>query len=45
VILLNWSGHGLLDLAGYDAYFSGKLTDYELPQEEIDKNTAELRKG
>ncbi len=44
VILLNWSGHGLLDLAGYDAYFAGKLTDYELPQEDIDKNTADLRK-
>ncbi|MCE5218804.1 TrpB-like pyridoxal phosphate-dependent enzyme, partial [bacterium] len=25
VILLNWSGHGLLDLPGYDAYFEGKL--------------------
>jgi tryptophan synthase beta chain len=34
-ILVNWSGHGLVDLAAYDAFFQGKLTDYELPQEEI----------
>ena len=25
VILFNWSGHGLMDLAAYDAYLSGKL--------------------
>jgi tryptophan synthase beta chain len=37
-ILFNLSGHGLLDLSGYDSYMSGKLTDYSLPQEEIDKN-------
>jgi len=30
--LVNWSGHGLVDLAAYDAYFQGKLTDYELPK-------------
>ena len=27
VILFNLSGHGLLDLAAYDSYFSGKLID------------------
>jgi tryptophan synthase beta chain len=37
VILFNWSGHGLVDLAAYDAYLSGKLQKYELPQEEIDR--------
>ena len=37
-ILFNLSGHGLLDLSGYDSYMNGKLTDYSLPQEEIDKN-------
>ncbi len=36
-ILVNWSGHGLVDLAAYDAYFQGKLEDYELPQAEIDE--------
>jgi tryptophan synthase beta chain len=34
-ILFNWSGHGLVDLAAYDAYLSGKLVSYELPDEEI----------
>jgi len=33
VILLNWSGHGLMDLGGYDAYFGGKLADYPLPED------------
>jgi len=37
VILFNYSGHGLMDLLGYDAYLSGKLTDYELPEEELQK--------
>ncbi len=35
-ILFNWSGHGLVDLAAYEAYFRGKLSDHELPQEMID---------
>jgi tryptophan synthase beta chain len=35
VILFNWSGHGVVDLAAYDAYLSGKLTKYEMPEEEI----------
>ena len=43
VILLNWSGHGLMDLSGYDAYFSGKLQDYSFPQEELDANLEELK--
>ncbi len=36
-ILVNWSGHGLVDLAAYDAYFQGKLFDYEMPMAEIDQ--------
>jgi tryptophan synthase beta chain len=35
VILFNWSGHGLVDLAAYDAFMTEKLTQYELPEEEI----------
>jgi tryptophan synthase beta chain len=35
VILFNWSGHGLVDLMAYDAFLTGKLTDHELPAEEI----------
>ncbi len=34
-ILFNLSGHGLLDLSGYDAYQEGRLTDYHMPEEEI----------
>jgi tryptophan synthase beta chain len=34
VIAMNWSGHGLMDLSGYDAYFENKLTDYQLPEEQ-----------
>ena len=35
VIVMNWSGHGLMDLSGYDAYFDGKLFDYKLPEEAL----------
>ena len=35
VILFCWSGHGLLDLGGYDAFFRGKLKDYSLSAEEL----------
>ncbi len=37
VILFNLSGHGLMDLQGYQSFFDGKLNDYELPQEEIQR--------
>lgn len=42
VILFNLSGHGLIDMAAYDQYLSGDLRNYDLSQEEIDKNIAEL---
>ena len=35
VIAFNFSGHGHFDLAAYDAYRNGKLTDYVLPDEKI----------
>lgn len=38
VILFNLSGHGMLDLAGYERFLSGKLEDYSLPQDEIEKS-------
>jgi tryptophan synthase beta chain len=37
VILFNWSGHGLVDMAAYEAYLQGKLADYALPNEEIQR--------
>ncbi|MBU2627459.1 MAG: TrpB-like pyridoxal-phosphate dependent enzyme, partial [Proteobacteria bacterium] len=46
-ILFNWSGHGLVDLGAYEAYFRGNLSDHELPQEVIDtalKDIASLPK-
>ncbi|MCF7853456.1 MAG: TrpB-like pyridoxal-phosphate dependent enzyme, partial [Candidatus Pacebacteria bacterium] len=43
VILIGWSGHGLMDLTGYDAYLSGKLYDYEYPQHEIDESLANIK--
>lgn len=39
VIVFGLSGHGLMDLAGYDAYLSGKLADHELSDEEITEST------
>jgi tryptophan synthase beta chain len=43
-ILFNLSGHGLIDMAAYDQYFSGELTNYELPDTEIAENVAKLEK-
>jgi len=43
VILFNYSGHGLMDLTGYDAYLTDKLTSYELPDEELEKTEACLK--
>jgi len=37
VILFNLSGHGLMDLRGYELYFHDKLEDYALPQKDIDR--------
>ena len=38
VILFNLSGHGLLDLTGYEKFFSGQLVDYPLPEEQLQKS-------
>lgn len=34
-ILLALSGHGHFDLAAYDEYLTGKLADYEYPEEKV----------
>ncbi len=36
-IVFNFSGHGLLDLTGYEKYINNNLEDYELPDAEIQK--------
>jgi len=35
VILFNYSGHGLLDLAGYEKYMTGKLKELSISDDEI----------
>ncbi len=42
VIIFNWSGHGLMDLTGYQAYMEGRLHDYPLPQEDMDRSLKAL---
>src|SRR5256714_1411007 len=36
-ILFNLSGHGNFDMAAYDAHVAGRLEDFTLPQEEIQR--------
>ena len=43
-ILFNFSGHGLIDMAAYDAYFDGELHDYSYPREQIEASLADLPK-
>jgi len=42
VILFNLSGHGLIDMASYDQYLSGNLTNFSLSDEDIEKNLNEI---
>jgi tryptophan synthase beta chain len=44
VILFNLSGHGHVDMAAYDAYFSGGLEDFEYPAEKVRESLAHLPK-
>ncbi len=37
VIVFNLCGHGHFDLSAYERYLSGKMQDYVLPEEEIQK--------
>jgi len=39
-----YSGHGYLDLSGYDKYLAGELVDYAYPEEEIHKSLEKLPK-
>lgn len=41
-ILFNLSGHGLIDMAAYDQYIAGDLTNYDLSDEELDKSLSVL---
>jgi tryptophan synthase beta chain len=44
VVLFNLSGHGHVDMAAYDAYFSGQLEDYEYPEAAIKESLTHLPK-
>ena len=44
VILFNLSGHGLIDMTAYDRYFANDLANYEVSDDEIARNTAQLEK-
>ena len=41
-ILFNLSGHGNFDMAAYDAYFAGKLQDFEYPEAKVQEALADL---
>ncbi len=41
-ILIAHSGHGHFDLAAYDEYLSGRLQDYEYPEEKVKEALASL---
>jgi tryptophan synthase beta chain len=43
VILFNLSGHGLMDLYGYQKYLNDELTNHWLAEEEIQKAVEELK--
>jgi tryptophan synthase beta chain len=43
VILFNYSGHGLMDLLGYQKYLAGQLSDYSLPEEDLRKSLEVLK--
>lgn len=43
-ILFNLSGHGFVDMAAYDQFIAGDLTNYELSAETIAKTTEVLEK-
>lgn len=42
VILFNLSGHGLIDMAAYDQYLSGSLTNFQFDDATIAKNVSQI---
>lgn len=41
-IVFNFSGHGMIDLAAYDQYFSGELHNFSVSDEQIAKSLGEI---
>jgi len=44
VIFVSLSGHGHFDMSAYDAFFDGKLEDYEYPADLVKQSLAKLPK-
>jgi tryptophan synthase beta chain len=42
-ILFNMSGHGLLDLTGYEKFFEGALENYDLPDDVLQESLRSLQ--
>ncbi len=42
VILMNWSGHGLMDLTGYQAFMEGRLKDIPMSEAELKESLKAL---
>lgn len=42
-ILFNYSGHGLMDLLGYEKYFAGQLKPYALSDEEVQNSVEKIK--
>lgn len=42
-IVFNFSGHGMMDLVGYEKFLTGQLDDYELPMEVIERYLNEIQ--
>ena len=43
VILFNFSGHGLMDMVGYDKFLTGKLSKHKMSDTELFKYLDELK--
>lgn len=43
VILFNYSGHGIMDLGGYDKYLSGQLQDYSMSEQELKESLESIK--
>lgn len=44
VLLFNLSGHGLIDMSAYDQFLSGSLHDYEVSEEDVQRNLSQIEK-
>ena len=43
VILFNYSGHGIMDLGGYEKFLNGELTKYDLPEEYLEESLEKIK--